>query len=92
MNLYNINFHKDIESDELPQAIRIAQYIHTYIKPNSFIDFGCSTGLYLHQIKKIMPEIYSVGYEFSQDAKNNSICDDIIVTDLTENLDINKPS
>lgn len=90
MNLYNTNFHKNIENDELPQAIRVAEYINTYIKPKNFIDFGCSTGLYLHQIKLLMPEIDSIGYEFSQDAKNNSMCDNIILTDLTQILDVDK--
>ena len=27
MNLYNLNFHKSIENEEIPQAIRIAMYI-----------------------------------------------------------------
>lgn len=84
--IYNTDFHKSIENDEYPQAIRIAEYIHTYMKPECFIDFGCSTGLYLQQIKLRMPEIDSVGYEFSMDAINNSLCENIICTDLTRNL------
>jgi hypothetical protein len=90
MNLYNTHFHKDIENDELPQAIRVAQYINTYIQPDYFIDFGCSTGLYLQQIKLLMPHVESVGYEFSQDAKDNPLCDNIILADLTQILNVDK--
>jgi hypothetical protein len=90
MELYSRDFHKNIENDELPQAARIAQYIKDNTKPKHVIDFGCSTGLYLHQINMLMPEIDFVGYEFSQDAKDNALCDNIIVTDLTQNLDVDK--
>ena len=52
MNLYNLNFHKSIENEEFPQAIRIAMYIKEFIKPKNFIDFGSSSGIYVDQIQK----------------------------------------
>ena len=81
--MYSAAFHKAIESDELPQAVRVADYIQTYIKPSVFYDFGCSTGLYLREIKKRLPTIESKGFEFSKDAVDAALCPDIIETDLT---------
>jgi hypothetical protein len=81
--MYSAAFHKAIESDELPQAVRLADYIQTYIKPSTFYDFGCSTGLYLREVKKRLPTIESKGFEFSKDAITAALCPDIIETDLT---------
>jgi hypothetical protein len=90
MDIYNKVFHKSIEYEELPQAERIALYIRDFIKPNKFIDFGCSSGLYVDQIKKNIPSINSVGYEFSEYACDNALCDNIIKFDLTKSLNIEK--
>jgi hypothetical protein len=84
--MYSTAFHKAIESDELPQAVRVANYIQKYIKPSVFYDFGCSTGLYLREVKKRLPTIESRGFEFSKDAVAAALCPDVIETDLTSPL------
>jgi hypothetical protein len=81
--MYSTAFHKAIESDELPQAVRLADYIQTHIKPSVFYDFGCSTGLYLREVKKRLPTIESKGFEFSREAIASALCPNIIETDLT---------
>ena len=90
MEIYNSKFHKDIQSDEYPQAVRLAEYIKTHICPKKFIDFGCSTGLYLLEIKKQIPQIDSIGYEFSKDAISCALCTDIIEFDLTNSINLEK--
>ena len=90
--MYSTEFHKAIESDELPQAIRVAEYIQKFINPSVFYDFGCSTGLYLREIKKILPVIESKGFEFSKDAVAAALCPDVIETDLTHPLALEKKS
>ena len=88
--MYSEAFHKAIESDELPQAIRVAEYIEKYIKPSVFYDFGCSTGLYLREVKKRLPVIESKGFEFSTAAVTAALCPDVIETDLTIPLTLEK--
>jgi len=81
--MYNNAFHKSIEECELEPAKNLAQYITTFIKPAAFLDFGCSTGLYLREIKARMPTIPSHGFEFSTDAVSRALCADVHQTDLT---------
>jgi len=88
--MYDREFHKSIENEETPQAMRLAQYIQTYINPSCFLDFGCSTGIYLDQVKKHLPNITSMGFEFSKEAVNHAICDDVIGYDLTVPLRVNR--
>jgi hypothetical protein len=88
--MYDREFHKTIENDEYPQAIRIGEYISTYIKPQSFIDFGCSTGLYLREVQGKLPSIPAIGFEFSQEAVNSALCEKIYKLDLTKSLSIEK--
>lgn len=88
--MYNREFHKSIENDEYPQAVRLSEYITTFINPGCFLDFGCSTGLYLKEVKNRLPNIPSVGFEFSQEAVDAALCPNIYKTDLTENVVIQR--
>ena len=88
--MYTREFHKSIENDEYPQAVRLAEYISKYMKCDSFIDFGCSTGLYLREIQLKMPTISTTGYEFSKDAVDNALCKNIVQVDLTNKLEAEK--
>ena len=87
--MYNEEFHKAIENDEIPQAQRLGQYIQTYICPDVFIDFGCSTGIYVKEVEKYCP--YTIGLEFSEEAVDNSVCKNIVKSDLTVPLILNLP-
>ena len=84
--MYTRDFHKSIENDEYPHAQRLIEYIRNFKKPKCYLDFGCSTGLYLREVKITMPEIESIGYEFSQDAVDMALCKDIVHFDLTTPL------
>ena len=84
--MYSRDFHKSIENDEYPQAVRLAEYIANNFSCSTFLDFGCSTGLYLKEIKTQMPTIESIGYEFAEDAVNAALCPDVIQFDLTQPL------
>lgn len=88
--MYTRDFHKSIENDEYPQAQRLAEYIRRFAQPKNFIDFGCSSGLYLREIKKNMPQVRSLGYEFSKDAVDMALCEDVIQFDLTAPLKTDK--
>lgn len=88
--MYNREFHKSIENDEYPQAVRIGEYISTFLRPDSFIDFGCSTGLYLREVQIRLPNIPAIGFEFSQDAVDCALCPKVYKVDLTESLQIQK--
>jgi len=88
--LYTRDFHKSIENDEYPQAVRLSEYIASYMKPEKFFDFGCSTGLYLREIKSILPDIESKGFEFSPDAVESALCTDVTQCDLTLDLNLEK--
>lgn len=84
--MYSRDFHKSIENDEYPQAVRLAEYITNHMPCSTFLDFGCSTGLYLKEIKSHMSTIESVGYEFAEDAVNAALCPDVVQFDLTQSL------
>jgi hypothetical protein len=88
--MYGRDFHKSIENLEQPQAAKLAEFIRVKYNPSVFIDFGASSGLYLREIKKVMPDIESVGYEFSKEAVDNALCPDLILADLTFPLERNK--
>jgi hypothetical protein len=88
--MYTRDFHKSIENDEHPQAVRLADYIANYLTPSTFLDFGCSTGLYMKEVQTVLPTIPTVGFEFSQDAVDCALCKNIYQTDLTEDVHIVK--
>lgn len=88
--MYSKDFHKSIENDEYPQAVRLVEYIGQFMKPSKYIDFGCSTGLYLREVKRQLYDITSIGFEFSKDAVNMALCKDVIEFDLTNSLTIKK--
>jgi hypothetical protein len=85
--MYSYDFHKSIESEEQPQAAKLAEFIQQNYNPSVFLDFGSSSGLYVREIKQRMPTIESIGYEFAEDAVKNALCSDIILADLTNPLD-----
>lgn len=89
-DLYSSTFHSKIQSEETPQAERIAEYIKQYIKPSCYLDFGCSTGIYLRAIKSKLPDISSYGFEFSNSAIEHAVTSDIIQADLSIPLSIEK--
>lgn len=84
--MYDRDFHMSIENEETPQAVRLAGYIKTYIAPSCFLDFGCSTGIYLNEVKKCLPNTVSRGFEFSKEAVEHAVCSDVIEYDLTKQL------
>lgn len=84
--MYTREFHKSIENDEYPQAVRLSEYISNCLTPGAFLDFGCSTGLYLREIQNRLPNIPAVGFEFSQEAVDAALCNHVYKTDLTENV------
>jgi hypothetical protein len=88
--MYNRDFHKSIENDEYPQAVRVGEYISTFLKPSSFLDFGCSTGLYLREVQSRMPTVHAIGFEFSQEAVESALCKNIFKVDLTEPVQIER--
>jgi SAM-dependent methyltransferase len=88
--MYTRDFHKSIENDEYPQAQRLVEYIGIFMNPKCFLDFGCSTGLYLREFKINLPAVKSIGYEFSKDAVDMALCKDIIQFDLTVPLKTEK--
>lgn len=88
--MYNYDFHSSIESEELPQARRIAEYIRFNIPCKKFIDFGSSTGIYVREMKNTYPEVECIGYEFSDSAVDKAVTSNIILADLTEPLDVEK--
>jgi hypothetical protein len=88
--MYTRDFHKSIENDEYPQAVRLGEYISTFLKPSVFLDFGCSTGLYLREVQLKLPNIPTTGFEFSQEAVDAALCKNILKVDLTQSLEIKK--
>lgn len=88
--MYNIEFHKSIENDELPQANRIAHYVKLFYSPNTFVDFGCSTGIYLKEVQDNCPGTDTYGLEFSEDAVKNAVCPNVIQHDLTQPIKLNR--
>lgn len=84
--MYTRDFHTSIENEETPQAVRLAQYIRTFINPSAFVDFGCSTGIYVNEVQKQLPSIPAVGFEFSKEAVEHAVCQNIIQYDLTQPL------
>jgi len=82
--MYTREFHSSIENEEMPQAVRLGHYIKTFINPSAFVDFGCSTGIYVDQVNKLMPTIPVVGLEFSKEAVEHAVCPGILECDLTQ--------
>ena len=91
--LYDRDFHKSIENDEYPQAVRVGEYfsgIHAITPFSRFLDFGCSTGMYLREIKLKLPHVESKGFEFAEDAVNIAVCEDVVQCDLTQPVTLEK--
>lgn len=42
-----LEYYSQIEQEETPQAVRLAEYLTAKYSPESVIDLGCATGLYL---------------------------------------------
>jgi len=84
--MYNANFHKAIENDEIPQAQRLGQYIKIYYSPNCFFDFGCSTGIYLREVQNNCPGITTQGLEFSEDAVQHDLTQPIFIDRRPETI------
>lgn len=80
---YSEAFHKSIESDEIPQAVRLADYINSQIRPTTFIDFGCSTGIYVKEVQVRCSDVNAYGFDNSAYAVENAICKNIQKVDLT---------
>jgi hypothetical protein len=68
--------------------VRLADYIAIHLRPAAFLDFGCSSGLYLHEVKKRMPYVAAQGFEFSEEAIRFALCPDIVQCDLTKPLEL----
>jgi hypothetical protein len=85
--MYDREFHTAIENEEQPFMARLADYISRCMKPQALIDFGCSSGVLLREVKRVMPDIESVGYEFSDAAVQHALCSDVIQFDLTKPLE-----
>lgn len=88
--MYDREFHKSIENDEYPQAVRLGEYIVNSFRFNSFLDFGCSTGMYLREVQNRLPDTHTAGFEFSQDAVDAALCKNVFKTDLTVPLTIER--
>lgn len=86
--MYTRSFHTSIENDETPQAQRLVQYIKTHLAPDSVVDFGCSTGIYIHEMQKQSPITKTVGFEFSREAVDNAVCPNVVCYDLTVPLNM----
>ena len=87
MELYDREFHKSIQNEEQPFMQHLADYISKHMKPEVLIDFGCSSGVLLREVKNAMPDIESVGYEFSDAAVQHALCPDVVQFDLTTPLE-----
>ncbi len=87
--MYDESFHQSIQNEELPQAVRLAYYIAEHIKPKAFADFGCSTGLYVKEVQKRLPDIYTVGFEFSEEGVKIANCNNVIKYDLRDPIYLN---
>ena len=88
--MYNASFHDAITHEELPQAQRLATYIKNNFVIEQFYDFGCSSGIYLNELKKSLPAVSATGFEFAQDAITSAVCPDVQLTDLTMPLNLVK--
>ena len=90
--MYNLNFHKSIENDEIPQAYRLGEFIKLHYNPGCFVDFGCSTGIYLKEVQNRCPNATTYGLEFSEDAVQNAVCPNVIHHDLTQPIKLDRKS
>lgn len=88
--MYSQPFHNSITMEEYPQAYNLANYVGSVIKPDIVYDFGCSMGLYVREIKKVMPNIAVHGFEFAQDAVDSALSENVHLQDLTIPLTLPK--
>jgi len=85
--MYTRDFHASIENEEYPQAVRLGEYIKDYCPCSKFIDFGCSSGIY---VRELISHVESIGFEFSEDAVKNAVCDKVIHCDITQPISLDK--
>jgi len=64
---YSRSYYQAIEREEMPQACEIARKITQFYKPQSVIDLGCGTGMYLSNFifvpKRLGVDISPVAFE-----------------------------
>lgn len=85
--MYDKEFHDAIENEEYPQAVRLGEYIKAALPCSKFIDFGCSSGIY---VRELIPHVESVGFEFAEDAVKGAVCENIVQCDLTQPIELYK--
>jgi len=85
--MYDKEFHNAIENEEYPQAVRLGEYIKAALPCSKFIDFGCSSGIY---VRELIPHVESIGFEFAEDAVKGAVCENIVQCDLTRPIELEK--
>jgi len=66
---YTIKYYKSINKDEVYQANALGIAIKEIYKPNSIVDIGCGTGLYLNKFK----DIEHFGIDISEAVMDSSV-------------------
>lgn len=83
MEKYSKEYYQSINKDESTQASKLAEVIKEMYRPNSVIDIGCGTGLYLKDI-----DCYKFGFDFSKDAFDPEVIqvkrEFVVTRDLTQ--------
>jgi hypothetical protein len=82
-----IKFHSDINNEEWPQAVRLAEYItRTFPEVKQVLDFGCSSGLYLKALNSQRPDLSLSGFDNSAEAVRMAEAAYIHQQDLTQSI------
>ena len=85
--MYNNEFHESIENEEQPQAVRLGEYIKAHVPCSKFLDFGCSSGIYVRELEN---HVETLGFEFSEEAVKRAVSAKVTRCDLTLPIDLQK--
>lgn len=88
MENYSKEYYKSINKDESAQAKALGEILIKLYRPNSVVDIGCGTGLYLSQFKCIQ-----YGFDISPDAFDPEVIQVerglVDIRDLTQPMNVN---
>ena len=86
MSDYDVSYFQQINAEEGPQAERLADVLVWRYQPNSVLDIGCATGLYLEPFLDRGVDV--IGIDYSDAVIDTAVLkipkDKIVITDITK--------
>ena len=89
--IYNKKFYKNNVEGAINSALAFADFINTYLRPNSVVDVGCALGLFLSELEKSgIKQIIGIDGEWVNKNRLFINPDNFISADIRNPININR--